>query len=426
MGMRILVLGAVWPEPNSSAAGSRMLELLRPFRERGDAITYGATGAQTEAGADLSALGIERVPVRVNDVGFDDRLRQLAPDLVLFDRFFVEEQFGWRVEAVCPEAIRVLDGEDLHALREARQAAFQRGEAMTPADLMGETARREVASILRSDLTLVISRREMALLTEDYGVDPELLHYCPFMRSPPSERDRAVLPGFKARTGFVSIGNFRHAPNADAALWLKQDIWPRIRQALPGARVQIAGAYASPVHRGWDDPRAGFDVVGQVESAGAFLEQGRVCLAPLRFGAGLKGKLVDAMQSGTPSVTTAIGAEGIAPPQAWPGAVEEQADAFAAAAVRLYSEAAAWSAAQARGFPLLETVFPRRVHEPALVAAIEQARASLPARRMRNFVGAMLRDQRHRSTRYLSRWIEAKNRLRAREEAPPDGETGPI
>ena len=408
---RLLVIGAVWPEPRSSAAGAHLLQVLRPFRGEGWEVTYASTAADSEYAVDLSSLGISSESAKVNDSGFDDLLRSLQPEVVIFDRFFIEEQFGWRVEQQCPTALRILNCEDLHFLRDARERSHRSGESLATSGLANEVARREIAAILRSDLTLIISNHELELLTDTFQIAPELLHYCPFMVEPPTPQERAEMPPFEARRDFFSVGNFRHAPNWDGTQWLKAEVWPLVRKKLPKAALHIAGAYASREQMALHEPGEGFFMDGRVEDADAGFRDSRVCLAPLRFGAGLKGKLIDAMRNGTPSVTTSIGAEGLSGGLAWGGAIEEGAASIAQAAVGLYENKLEWERAQANGFEILENGFARDKHEPLLVEEIALARQHLDERRGRNFTGAMLRDHHHRSTRYMSLWIEAKNKL---------------
>ena len=430
---RLLVIGAVWPEPHSSAAGAHILQVLRPFLQQGWDVTYASTALDSKYAVDLPTQGVSVERVRVNDSEFDDLLRALKPDVVIFDRFFVEEQFGWRVEQQCPSALRVLNSEDLHSLRDAREAVFRqgtsprglRGDVQTgapggipPEVLLGnEMARREVAAIYRSDLTLIISAHEMEVLTNIFGVDSDLLHYCPFMIDSPTPLETARMPSFENRRNFFWVGNFRHAPNWDAVQWLKSGILPLIRKELPEACLQIAGSYASQEQMALHEPEQGFIVEGRIENADDRLLDARVCLAPLRFGAGLKGKLIDAMRNGTPSVTTAVGAEAIAGGLPWSGAIQESAALIAQSAVRLYESEREWQDAQSNGFQILDRRFNRQEQEHLLMEQIDFARRKLDQRRAHNFTGAMLRDHHHRSTRYLSLWIEAKGQLATRADS---------
>lgn len=182
---KLLIIGTVFPEPNSSAAGSRMVQLIELFQQRGWQITFASAAAESAFTVDLSALGVKQVSVKMNCASFDEFVRELNPQLVLFDRFMTEEQFGWRVADACPDALRILDTEDLHCLRHARHQALKEKREFSTSDLLNEHAKREIASIYRSDLSLIISEYEMELLKTVFKVDEALLHYLPFMIASP-------------------------------------------------------------------------------------------------------------------------------------------------------------------------------------------------------------------------------------------------
>ncbi len=422
---KVLVIGYVWPEPRSSAAGGHMMQILETFLTQGWDITFSSPAALGEHKADLLALGITECAIELNNSSFDDFIRELAPDIVLFDRFMMEEQFGWRVEKCCPDALRVLETCDLQSLRDARQQRLKNhlkshpdsddfSALFAPAledefQLMADTdvAKREIAAIYRCDINLMISDVEMRLLTEQFKVPAALLHWCPLMLEPVTE---TFVP-FDDRAHFLSIGNFRHAPNWDAVLWMKNSLWPLIRQQLPGAQLHIYGAYTPPKATALHNPVQGFHVMNWAEDALQVMSAARICLAPLRFGAGIKGKLADAMLCGTPSISTPIGAEAMGDEQPWPGMIETSAPALAAAAVALYQDRERWTQAQEDGRQLIARRYDQNVHGPALVECLEHCRRHLAAHRRDNFTGSMLRHHAHKSTQYMSQWIEAKNRV---------------
>jgi hypothetical protein len=421
---KVLVIGYVWPEPRSSAAGGHMMQILETFLTQGWDITFSSPAALGEHKADLLALGIAECAIELNNRSFDDFVRELAPDIVLFDRFMMEEQFGWRVEKCCPDALRVLETSDLQSLRDARQQRLKAHLKAHPGSddfsalfapaleeefqLMADTdlAKREIAAIYRCDISLMISDVEIRLLTEQFKLPAALLHWCPLMMTPPTE---ALVP-FEQRAHFLSIGNFRHAPNWDAVLWMKNSVWPLIRQQLPGAQLHIYGAYTPPKATALHNPAQGFHVMNWAEDALQVMTAARICLAPLRFGAGIKGKLADAMLCGTPNITTPIGAEAMGDERPWPGAIEQCADTLAAAAVALYQDRERWTQAQQDGHQLIASRYGRAFHGPALVERLQHCRAHLAAHRRSNFTGSMLRHHAHKSTQYMSQWIEAKNR----------------
>ena len=101
---KVLVIGYVWPEPRSSAASGHVMQILDTFLGQGWDITFSSPAGPGEQRADLVALGIREVPIVLNDSSFDAFIHTLAPDIVLFDQFMMEEQFGWRVEKHCPGA----------------------------------------------------------------------------------------------------------------------------------------------------------------------------------------------------------------------------------------------------------------------------------------------------------------------------------
>lgn len=429
---KILVIGYVWAEPRSTAAGGRMMELLSVCRSQGWQVIFASAAALSEHRADLSLLDIEEKSIALNCDSFDQFIAHYQPDMVLFDRFYTEEQFGWRVEKICPDALRVLDTCDLHSLRFARQTLLKQTQQQcvseternqcgavdaTPEDLAAlmatdDIAQREIAAIYRCDLTLMISSAEMDLLQQQFGVPPMLLHHCNLMLNLLPAQVAVNTPSFEQRQHFFCIGNFLHAPNWDGVLWLKHAIWPRLRQALPQAQLHIAGAYPPPKAMALHNPEQGFHVLGRVHDALALMTQARVCLAPLRFGAGIKGKLVDAMVCGTPSVTTYIGSEGMCGDLLWGGLVAQGTEGFAAAAAALYQDAALWQQAQANGSQILRKYFSRDDAAQSFLLRLHAARQQQTVHRRKNFTGAMLRHHLHKSTQYMSQWIAEKNKLR--------------
>ena len=411
---KLLVIGYVWPEPNSSAAGSRMLQLLSCLQQDGYQITYASPAQSSEHAVDLVALDIEPVSIEINNSSFDGFITRLQPTAVLFDRFMMEEQFAWRVEKHCPHALRILDTEDLHCLRLARQQQAKHNQAfvvnqVADHQLYSDTAKREIAAILRCDLSLMISEVEMQILQQRFRVPQHILAYVPFMLDAPSEQP---LPGFAQRQHFVSIGNFRHEPNWHAVLYLKQEIWPRIRKQLPQAQLHVYGAYPPKKATQLHNEKQGFHIKGWVDDAQQMLSNGRVLLAPLRFGAGLKGKFVDAASCKLPSVTTSIGREGLFQQRQHETLLcSDDPQEFAQLAVNLYDDAALWYSLHDNCHDFIRQRFNKKAHAALLLKRLAEIEQDLAEHRLSNFYGAMLRHHSLKSTQYMAQWIEAKNKL---------------
>lgn len=407
----VLIIGSVWPEPNSSAAGSRMMQLINVFIKEGYAITFASAAADSAFSVDLAASSVDKVTIKLNHTSFDDFIENLAPQIVLFDRFMTEEQYGWRVSEYCPDALKVLDTEDLHCLRTARQKAWKQKRSFSITDLLTEeVAKREIASILRCDLSLIISTYEMELLQNIFKVDRSLLLYLPFMLEPITAEEIKTLPSFDKREHFITIGNFLHEPNWQSVLHLKNVIWPIIKKQLPQAEVHIYGAYPSAKVQQLHQPKEGFLIKGRAENVNSIMQNAKICLAPLLFGAGLKGKLIDAMQCGTPNVTTAIGAEGMHQDLTWSGIVADDTVDFANASVQLYQNQEQWLQAQENGFFILNQLYQKEFYHRILTESIHQLLANLKAHRQQNFLGAMLQHHSLTSSKYLAKWIEEKNK----------------
>ncbi len=407
---QLLIIGAVWPEPNSTAAGTRMLQLIRLFLAAQYRITFASASAESSHRFPLEDLEVTLQNIELNHTSFDVFVEKLKPDTVLFDRFVMEEQFGWRVAKKCPEALRILDTEDLHCLRSARQQAVKAQKTFELTDLHSDIAFREIASIYRCDLSLMISSFEMELLENHFKVPKALLHYLPFLVDRLSEAERDSLPSFSERQHFVTIGNFRHAPNWDSVLYLKQTIWPLLRKELPQAEMHVYGSYPPEKALQLQQPKEGFYVKGWAKEAKQVLRNSKVCLAPLRFGAGLKGKFMEAMCCGTPSVTTAVGAEGMCGSNPWGGEIADTPTALVSAAKALYTDSNLWRKAQINGFEILNKCFERNSFESSFAERISALEENLQSHRKQNFYGALLQHHSMRSTEYLSRWISEKNK----------------
>ena len=128
---KVLIIGHNWPEPTTTAAGHRMIQLIRAFLHFEWLVTFVSTAAKTEYSFDLEAIGVETNFVQLNHSSFDEFLKKVHPKYVVFDRFMVEEQFGWRVTEHVPNAIRILNTEDLHSVRKTREKLHKKGEKFT-------------------------------------------------------------------------------------------------------------------------------------------------------------------------------------------------------------------------------------------------------------------------------------------------------
>jgi glycosyltransferase involved in cell wall biosynthesis len=413
MGMnvkKILIIGLVWPEPKSSAAGTRMIQLISLFLSEGHQVIFASAASKSEFSHNLTELGVVEREIKLNDHSFNVFLKEVNPEIVLFDRFMIEEQFGWRVNQECPDAMRILDTEDLHCLRHARQHAVKTGGSLAGLNLFSDMAKREIASILRCDLSLIISEIEMNLLQSNYHVDPSLIYYLPFLEKPVTEEKIQNWKAFEQREGFVFIGNYLHEPNWHTLQILKAKIWPGLRKKLPAAVMHIYGAYPSQKVMQLHNEKERFYVHGRANDAQNVVESHKVLLAPIQFGAGVKGKFIDAMQVGTPAVTTTLGAEAMKGGLDWSGAIADDFDVFIAQSAELYQNKNLWLQAQKNGIKIINERYAKLQDAQSFMAQLQALSFDLTTHRQHNFIGQILQHHTANSTKYMSLWIEEKNK----------------
>jgi glycosyltransferase involved in cell wall biosynthesis len=379
----------VWPEPRSSAAGVRTRELMAILQSEGfevHAVSPSGLGPYRD---ELENCGVRTHSCDPNASSLtDSALAPLTPSLVIFDRFLMEEQFGWRTRHLWPNARALVDTIDLHALRRARERS---GSVIPSDEEFGDDLLRELASLHRAGGALVVSPIELELLVKRFSFPPERVACVPF-----SAVIEPSLPGFHERANFCFLGNFRHAPNLDSVLWLLVEHWPKIRARLPHAELHLYGAYPPAqisAHKG----KNGVFSHGYVQDHRSALRSHRCLLGPLRFGAGIKGKVMEAWACGTPVAGTALTFEGM-------GNAGLRSDTLAEETCDLYESQSAWEAESARGIAEVESLFSPSNVRAAFLGFLAESPATA------GLTGRMLRHQSNNATKYFSRWIEAKNR----------------
>lgn len=407
---KVLIVANVWPEPDSSAAGKHMVQLLETLSAFAGKILFACTAAESPFMSPRVAALCATTTIRVNCSSFDRLVADFSPDLVLFDRFMTEEQFGWRVREAAPEAVTVLNTEDLHFIRRWRETLRNKTDySFTDISLQAfhtADACRELAAVYRCDLTLIISHAELSVLHEKLPSTAILTHYHPLCASMDAN---PLNNATDYQHNVISLGNFFHKPNQDAALTLIQDIWPGLRTHLKGAALHLFGAYATEKHLGWSQPHNDIWVKGRVYDLENTLYSHRLLLAPIRFGAGLKGKLLDAMCHGLPFVTTPIGIEGIDSPENCEAFIGFSRDDFIRKSVRLYHDTSLRAAYRHWASEILRDRFDAQQQHSLLLSRLTELLQNRAEIRLQNITGSIMRHHSLASTRYMGKWIEAKN-----------------
>jgi glycosyltransferase involved in cell wall biosynthesis len=310
---------------------------------------------------ELQQAGVE---VLYGDFQERDVLRQAQKTLrlAILSRPTVAWRYLYLLREFAPYARIVYDTVDLHFVREARRAEHDGDPTI---GRLSESFREMELGLIRSaDETITVSEEERQIILGD--VPNALTSVIPTMHATVEDVARA-----EGRRGIVFVGNFQHLPNVSAAVRLVRDILPLVRQALPDVPVYVIGPNAPKSVTELADIR-GVEVLGFVEDLGPYLQRCRAMLAPLAFGAGVKGKLTQSLASGLPVVTTTIGAEGL---DGRPGEdlfiADADADA-AAAVVLLHNDDARWTTMSEAGRRLAAERFSPAVARTVLSEMLER------------------------------------------------------
>lgn len=277
---------------------------------------------------------------------------------------------------------------------------------------------RELAAVHRSDLVLVCSPHELRLLRDEYGVASHKLVLAPFFTSSLLHNNNAQDKMNSDPRHVVFLGGFRHAPNVDAVLYLYREVWPALRAALcrPDVELHVYGAYHQHLQK-YGIPRSkdGFVLKGFAKSLRTAFRDAHVMLCPLRYGAGIKGKIVDAWRHSVPVVTTDVGAEGMTPVDVGDDAgmlTANDTASLVSAVVELYKDGASDARRKYvdNGHVLLKQLYDPTRNLNRLDSAVKNALSDLPERRKCDYTASLLWHQNARSTEYFSKWIELKEK----------------
>ena len=333
---QVLIVDALTPQPDRDSGSVRLVNLMRLLREEGAHVVFlpancRADGAYTEA---LQQLGVEcwHAPGARHAPAW---LREHGPrfDAAMVCRHYVASEFFPLLRQYAPQAKLLFDTVDLHYLRERRAAQLDGDTiAMRAAQ---RTRKLELALIAAADTTLVVSEAERDVLAQD-APDSQVQVLSNLHQS------AAQGPGWAQRRDLLFVGGFRHPPNVDALQWFVREVWPRIHAVQPDVQFHCIGGDVPAVINALSSS-PGVRLHGHVPDLQPWLDGCRLSLAPLRYGAGVKGKVNQAMAHGLPVVATTTAVEGMHLRDGHDVLVADDAQEFADAVLRLYGDQALWN-----------------------------------------------------------------------------------
>lgn len=332
---RWLLIDVAIPRPDRDSGSLRIYNLMRLLRADGHVVEFfpdrcADSGHYADALREMGVV-VHQGPDRESYPRWF--ARHLAGfDMVVISRYHLAEFLVPLARREAPKACVILDTVDLHHLREQREAELRHDSVLQ--GLARSTRRRELAAVVAADVVWVVSHVERDLLqTALPGARIEVL---------PNIHEAVATPaGFDSRRGLLFIGGAAHPPNVDAVDWLVGEIFPRIRLALPDCDLHLVGeglARLPSVRRAGP----GMVIHDHVPQLGPLLDSCRIGLAPLRYGAGVKGKVNMYMAHGMPVVATACAAEGMLLEHDGDVLLAEDAAGVAAAVVRAYRDRSLW------------------------------------------------------------------------------------
>lgn len=268
-------------------------------------------------------------------------------DVVLLTRGRVAIKYINTVRKYCPRAKIVFNTVDLHYIREERRLAIEKSEEAASAARELKVMELEVVS--KSDATIVVSEYEREILARE--LPERLVFVIPIIRE---IEKRSSVP-FNDRHGIAFVGGFNHLPNRDAVQWFCHAIWPTIERRLPSVDFRIFGSNMTSEIRQLE--AGGIKPIGFVRELDSILEGTRLTVAPLRYGAGQKGKIVQSLAAGIPCVTTSVGAEGMGLTAGKDIVIADTPGDFADAVARTYCDPELWQQLSIAGFETVRRKF---------------------------------------------------------------------
>ena len=358
----ILIVDALTPDPTRDSGSLRLVNIMRLLRELGWQVTFMADNRRSTP-AEIAQLG--RMGVRVLCKPWSPDLPNWLVkegktlDAVMLCRHYVMAPHLSVVRRLAPKAKVLFDTVDLHYLREQRAAEHDNNASL--AKQAAASKQSELALIRRADVSFVVSPIEQKLIsTELPDANVELLSnvHDIFGRT----------KDFSARAGLVFVGGFAHPPNIDAVNWLIDEIYPRVRAQRPDVILHLIGDI--PESERMRLSIAGVHIHGRVDDLTPWMESTRVALAPLRYGAGVKGKVNMAMSHGLPVVATSIAAEGMHLTHEDNALLADDSENFAEAILRLYNDSDLWLSLSNAGLENIRNYFSFEKAREALSRAL--------------------------------------------------------
>lgn len=390
--MRLLFVYCMFPEPDTNAGGFRLFEIVKIFLNQGYSITFLAKYANhPRYRSALEDLGVECIC----DLGtsltdclaqFASFLRERAFDIAVFSHYFNYNTYAPYLQAFLPNCHLILDTVDLHFLRLQREAALSSDPVMQK--YAEQVHYQEVSAILDADCLWMVTKKERDIVLPIVSNSEIAIHVVPIIH--PVEKH---LQAYSQRKGVVFLGNYGHSPNVDAVNYFMQEVFPLLCQMLPEVHITIAGNQPPTHFQKYTEAYANVSVTGFVPDHRDILSSHLVGIAPLRYGAGMKGKIGEYLACGLPCVSTSIGAEGMELEHEHEILIADDPVQFAKMIMKLYCDIDLWQALSSAGARYIQKHLSPEAITPFVLNAIQISKFPERRERLEQQLGLMKLDQ---------------------------------
>lgn len=344
-GKNILVIDPFLPLYDQAAGSLRLFNIIKILRNEGHQITFIARNGQNQRRFvdELERLGIEVYDTdakKMKFLGYNVPGHQIDLELLLTDKAYdvvwlsfyqIAEQYLDQIRLFSPQSKIIIDSVDVQYVREARRAKVANDPKLL--EKAEVTKQNELKMYSKADVVVAVTEVDANVLREEIpNLSTSII--------PTIHDSIEKTEPFEQRDGLLFIGNFNHDPNIDAIQYFTKEVWPLVKELLPNLKFYIVGNRSEQLIHS-DDPD--IVVAGFVPDTQSYLQTCKVSVAPLRYGAGMKGKIGEAMLSGIPVVTTSIGSEGMNLEHEEHVLVADEPKLFAEAIVRLHEDEDLWN-----------------------------------------------------------------------------------
>lgn len=364
-GKCALVVDHYAPTFDQDSGSLRMYSLMGILQDMGYKVVFWPDNMAFDERytRELQQMGIEAL---YGDIRFDQYLKDHGRhvDLIILSRPHVAIHY---IDAAIAysDAMIIYDTVDLHCLRESRRAKLEKDDQcrMEAEECAAQWKEKELYLARTADVTLVVSPVEKEILEKEDSLKGKIA-----VVSNIHTRDECIA-GFEERAGLMFIGGFMHTPNEDGIVWFVESILPLVHQQLPDVHLYVVGSH--PSERVKCLSSAQVTVTGYMEDVRPYFEKSRVFVSPLRYGAGVKGKIGQSMAFGLPVVTTSVGAEGMRLVDETNALIADDESVFAEKVTRLYQEKELWEKVSKNGLQSIQQNFSMEVARKTLEQLVE-------------------------------------------------------